>query len=105
MEEELRRVFSVEEELEKLTKEEATIGAALAQKALDLSQARAKAAVKLKDAVDNEIHALNMKHAAFSVNFKKRFAADAKQRQFSGRKALTKSNFIWQPMSGKSPKP
>jgi len=46
MEEELRRVFSVEEELEKLIKEEVVIKADLAQK-LDLSQARAQAAAKL----------------------------------------------------------
>ena len=76
MEEELQRVFSVEEELEKLTKEEVVIKSSLTQKALDLSQARAQAAEKLTQAVDNEIHALNMRHAAFQVNFRKKFASD-----------------------------
>lgn len=71
MEEELRRVFSVEEELEKLTEEEQSSRAAMVQKAEVLSRQRAEAATKLKEAVDKEIHALNMPHASFLVNFKK----------------------------------
>jgi DNA repair protein RecN (Recombination protein N) len=71
MEEELRRVFSVEEELEKLTKEEQNVRAVMVQKAEVLSRQRAEAAEKLKDAADKEIHALNMPHASFLINFKK----------------------------------
>ena len=105
MEEELRRVFSVEEELEKLTKEEAVIKASLAQKALNLSQARAQAATKLKEAVDNEIHALNMRHAAFSVNFRKNFAAEDKVAASFGPKGADEIEFYLTANVGEEPKP
>ena len=71
IEEYLKTVFSVDEELEKLTKEEEKVQQNLRQNALKLSQIRGQAAKKLQDAVDKEIHALNMPHASFSVNFKK----------------------------------
>jgi DNA repair protein RecN (Recombination protein N) len=71
MEKELKRVFSVEEELEKIKKEEVEVQTSLQQKAINLSEARKKAAEILTKAVDNEIHALNMKHASFHVNFRK----------------------------------
>ena len=64
-------MFSVEEDLEKLGKEEEKIKDDLRQNALKLSQAREQAAKKLQEAVDKEIHALNMPHASFHVNFKK----------------------------------
>ena len=70
IEEELKKVFSVEEELEKLGKEEEKIKDDLQQNALKLSQIRKQAAKKLQEAVDKEIHALNMPHASFHVNFK-----------------------------------
>ena len=71
IEEDLKRVFSVEEELEKLCKEEEIIKDDLQQNALKLSQIRKQAAKKLREAVEKEIHALNMPHASFHVNFNK----------------------------------
>jgi len=105
MEEELRRVFSVEEELEKLAKEEEAVKTELTQKALDLSQARATAAVKLTQAVDNEIHALNMPHAAFHVNFKKNFALENKEAVSFGPKGADEIEFYLTANVGESPKP
>ena len=105
MEEELRRVFSVEEELEKLTKEGAVIKASLAQKALELSQARAKAAAHLTQAVDNEIHALNMRHAAFQVNFKKNFTAEDKAAASFGPKGADEIEFYLTANIGEELKP
>ena len=71
IEEDLKMVFSVEEELEKLGKEEMDIKNNLQQNALKLSQIRKRAAKKLQEAVDKEVHALNMPHASFQVNFQK----------------------------------
>ena len=81
IEEDLKKVFSVEEELEKLGKEEEKIKDDLRQNALKLSQIRKQAAKKLQEAVDKEIHALNMPHASFQVNFKK-CAADKTAESF-----------------------
>jgi len=72
MEEELQRVSGVEEELEKLTKEKDAIAKDLREKALALSAQRSQAAVLLKEAVDAEIHDLNMPHASFFVQFLRR---------------------------------
>jgi len=69
MEESLQTVFSLEEELSKLVKEEESIKEKLKQNALQLSRMRKQAAKRLEDAVDNEIRALNMPHASFYVNF------------------------------------
>ena len=71
IEEDLKRVFSVEEELEKLGRVEEKIRDDLRQSAFKLSQIRKQAAKKLQEAVDKEIHALNMPHASFRVNFNK----------------------------------
>lgn len=71
IEEDLKKAFSVEEDLEKLGKEEANIKNNLQQSALKLSQIRKQAAKKLREVVDKEIHALNMPHACFEINFKK----------------------------------
>ena len=71
IEEDLKKVFSVEEDLGKLGKEEEKIKDDLQQNALKLSQIRRQAAKKLREAVDKEIHALNMPHASFQVNFNK----------------------------------
>jgi DNA repair protein RecN (Recombination protein N) len=105
MEEELRMVFSVEEELEKLAKEEEAVKSGLTQKALYLSQARAQGAVKLTQAVDNEIHALNMPHAVFHVNFKKNFAADDKAAVCYGPKGADEIEFYLTANVGEAPKP
>jgi DNA repair protein RecN (Recombination protein N) len=71
IEEDLKKAFSVEEDLEKLGKEEEKIMDDLRQSSLKLSQIRKQAAKKLQESVDKEVHALNMPHASFQVNFKK----------------------------------
>jgi DNA repair protein RecN (Recombination protein N) len=103
IEEELRQVFSVEEELENLSKEEAVAKNNLRQKALDLSQLRRSAAAKLKDAVDKEIHELNMPHASFGANFKKS-AADKSVESF-GPKGGDEIEFYLAANAGEEPKP
>lgn len=70
MEEALKTVSSLEEELERLSREEEKVKETVRQKALLLSERRGQAARKIQDAVDKEIYALNMPHAAFSVSFK-----------------------------------
>ena len=72
MEEELKCVSGVAEELENLSKEKDAIAVDLREKALALSTLRLQAAGLLKKAVDAEIHGLNMPHAYFFVEFLKR---------------------------------
>ena len=69
MEDELRKVFTVEEELEKIAQEEIKVKNGMEQLARQLSQLRVQAAVKLKEAVEKELHELNMPHASFLINF------------------------------------
>ena len=102
IEEYLKTVFSVDEELEKLTKEEEKVQQNLRQNALKLSQIRGQAAKKLQDAVDKEIHALNMPHASFSVNFKKD-AADAAE--FFGPKGSDEVEFYLTANKGEESRP
>ena len=71
IEESLKTVFSLEEELERLNREQDKIKEHLKQSADKLSQKRQGAAKRLEDAVDREIRALNMPHASFYVNFRK----------------------------------
>jgi len=71
IEEALNTVSSLEEELEKFGKEREIIEGSLRESALKLSQKRKQTAQKLQEAVDQEIRALNMPHASFSVNFNK----------------------------------
>ncbi|MFA5324327.1 MAG: DNA repair protein RecN [Smithella sp.] len=66
----LQTVFSLEAELEKLSKEQDEVRTTLKQRALKLSRMRKQTAEKMQNAVEKEIHALNMPHAAFFVNFK-----------------------------------
>ncbi len=75
----------------------------LRQKALDLSQLREEAAAKLKDAVDKEIHELNMPHASFQANFKKS-AADKNVESF-GPKGGDEIEFYLTANAGEEPKP
>jgi len=84
MEEELLQVSNGAEELNKLAQEEVKVKARMRQNAQKLSQLRAQAAVKLQDAVNREICALNMPHASFSINFKKS-AADGTAEIFGSR--------------------
>ena len=102
IEEYLKTVFSVDEELEKLTKEEEKVQQNLRQNALKLSQIRGQAAKKLQNAVDKEIHALNMPHASFSVNFKKD-AADAAE--FFGPKGSDEVEFYLTANKGEESRP
>lgn len=69
MEEELQRVFGMEEELLRLRQEKDAAVRELREKAMELSRFRTRAADQLKDAVDAEIHDLNMPHAGFFVQF------------------------------------
>jgi len=70
IEESLKTVVSLEEELEKLNQEQEKIKGVLRRDALTLSRMRKQTAEKLTDAVEKEIHALNMPHASFSVSIK-----------------------------------
>lgn len=103
IDEELRQVFSVEEELENLVKGETAAKNNLRQKALDLSQLRGEAAAKLKDAVDKEVRELNMPHASFQANFKKS-AADKGVESF-GPKGGDEIEFYLTANAGEEPKP
>jgi DNA repair protein RecN (Recombination protein N) len=103
IEEELRQVFSVEEELENLGKDETVAKNNLRQKALDLSQRRGEVARKLKDAVDKEVRELNMPHASFQANFKKS-AADRDVESF-GPKGSDELEFYLTANAGEEPKP
>lgn len=71
MEKELLLVANVEDELSKLALDEKIIRERMCERAAKLSQSRLQAAAKLKNAVDKEIHALNMPHAFFEVKFQK----------------------------------
>jgi len=75
MEEELQRVSGVAEELAVLTKEKDAVAIDLREKTLALSKLRGQAAGLLNQAVDAEIHDLNMPHARFFVQFLKRYSA------------------------------
>ncbi len=103
IEKELQQVFSVEEELEALAKEETAVMNSLRQKALELSQRRRGAAAKLKDAVDKEIHELNMPHASFEANFKK--SATDKNVESFGPKGGDEIEFYLAANAGEEPKP
>ncbi len=103
IEKELQQVFSVEEELEKLRKDETAAKNNLRQRALDLSQRRGEAAVKLQDAVDKEVRELNMPHASFQANFKKS-AADKSVESF-GPKGGDEIEFYLTANAGEEPKP
>ncbi len=103
IEEELKQVFSVEEELEKLGREETVIKEDLTKKALDLSARRKEAAAKLKNSVEREIHELNMPHASFEAFFKKR-AADKKVEDY-GPKGGDEIEFYLTANAGEEQKP
>ncbi len=72
MVQELLNVSNVEEELARLSKEKENLTSNLRKKALALSALRLSAAMRLKKAVDTQIHDLNMPHASFLVEFLRR---------------------------------
>ena len=102
MEEELKGVSGVAEELENLTKEKEIVAAGLREKALALSTLRWRAAGLLKKAVDAEIHGLNMPHACFFVEFLKR-CSDAENTY--GPKGGDEIEFYLAANAGETPKP
>lgn len=77
IEEELRMASAVEEELEKVEAERKIIIEKLKQSAERLSALRKKAAKKLQESVEIEIHALNMPHASFDVHFRDTDSVDS----------------------------
>jgi len=103
IEEDLKGVFSVEEELETLVKEEEKIKDGLRQNALKLSQIRKQAAKKLQESVDKEVHALNMPHASFQVNFKN--SATEKTPETFGLKGCDEIEFYLVANRGEESKP
>ena len=102
IEEYLKTVFSVEEELEKLTREEEKLKDNLRQNAVKLSEVRKQAAKKLQDAVDKEIQELNMPHASFFVNFEK---DDGDTAEYFGPKGTDGIEFYLTANKGEETKP
>ena len=101
--EDLKGIFSVEEELETLVREEEKIKDDLRQNALKLSQIRRQAAKKLQESVNKEVHALNMPHASFDVNFKK--SAAEKTPETFGLKGCDEIEFYLAANPGEESKP
>ncbi len=98
----LKTVFSLEEELEKLNDEKDKIKEDLRKSAGKLSGKRQEAAKKLEDAVDVEIRALNMPHAAFSVNFSK---ATGDVSESFGPKGMDEIEFYFSANKGEEARP
>jgi DNA repair protein RecN (Recombination protein N) len=71
MEEELLQISGVEEALSALLREKSAAEGQMRQRAFELSDRRKQAAQSLEEAVDREIHALNMPHARFVARFLK----------------------------------
>ena len=69
---ELETAFGAEEELAGLDKDKANLVNGLRQKALALSALRFRTAANMKKAIDDQMHDLNMPHAAFFVEFVRR---------------------------------
>ncbi|HUH67226.1 MAG TPA: DNA repair protein RecN [Syntrophales bacterium] len=65
--EELKSISSVDDEIEKLTKDLDLLHPGLLEKAKELSKKRRDTAVKMKKAIEGEIHSLRMEKAIFSA--------------------------------------
>ncbi|MRR16682.1 MAG: DNA repair protein RecN [Deltaproteobacteria bacterium] len=102
MEEELRRVSGVEEELAGLAKDKDAAAFELRSKARALSGQRRQAAQLLAAAVDTEIRDLNMPHASFSVAFLKPCSEDENS---YGPKGGDEIEFYLAANTGEAPKP
>lgn len=98
----LKTVSSMEEELESLAAEEAKVKETLREKAVTLSRARNNASRKLQDTVNGEIHELNMPQAAFHVHFNRK-AEDAFE--FFGPKGGDEIEFYLTANKGEEAKP
>jgi DNA repair protein RecN (Recombination protein N) len=70
IEEELKAIASVDDEIEKMSKDIEALSPRLLEKASDLSKKRRNAASVLKKAIEGEIHSLRMETAQFEVAFK-----------------------------------
>ena len=70
IEEELKAIASVDDEIEKMSKDLEELSPRLLEKARDLSKRRRDAASILKKAIEGEIHSLRMENAQFEVAFK-----------------------------------
>ncbi len=70
IEEELKAISSVDDEIERMSKDLETLSPRLLEKARDLSEKRRKTASVLKKAIEGEIHSLRMENAAFEITFK-----------------------------------
>jgi len=70
IEEELKAIASVDDEIEKMSKDFEALSPTLLEKARDLSKRRRDTASVLKKAIEGEIHSLRMENAAFEVTFK-----------------------------------
>ena len=70
IEEELKAISSIDDEIERMSKELEELSPRLLEKARDLSKRRREAASVLKNAIEGEIHSLRMENASFEVTFK-----------------------------------
>ncbi len=102
IEETLKTVSSSEEELEHLNKEKGKVRENMLEGALVLSRKRKQTAQILQEAVDKEIHALNMPHASFRVNMKQH--ADDACESF-GPKGIDDVEFYFSANKGEDAKP
>ncbi|MGZ3578941.1 MAG: DNA repair protein RecN [Syntrophales bacterium] len=70
IEEELKAISSIDDEIERISKDLEELSPRLLEKARDLSKRRREAASVLKKAIEGEIHSLRMENASFDVTFK-----------------------------------
>jgi DNA repair protein RecN (Recombination protein N) len=105
MEEELKHVSSMEDELKELRKDEVLVWKDLEEKAVNLSSLRKIAARKLKETVEEEIHALNMPHAYFFVDFREDNPVPGKVDKKYGPKGSDEIEFYLAANAGEEPKP
>ncbi len=70
IEEELKAISSVDDEIERMSKDLEALSPRLLEKAHGLSEKRRETAAVLKKAIEGEIHSLRMENAAFEVTFK-----------------------------------
>jgi DNA repair protein RecN (Recombination protein N) len=68
-EDELKSIFSVDDEIEQVTKEIESLKSELLKKGQNLSQMRRETAAVLKKAIEEEIQTLRMENAVFEVIF------------------------------------
>lgn len=102
IEEALKTVSSLEEELEHLNKDERNVREKMLVGALVLSRKRKQTAQRLQEAVDKEINALNMPYASFRVNMKQN--ADDASESF-GPKGIDEVEFYFSANKGEDAKP